>query len=129
MARHLRTHLRVLLRFEYQQIPDHLDVIVDSDFVGIKRTRKSTNGGYAMHGTFFIESWSTTQAAVAMSSGEAEYYGTVKGAREGLEVASLYRDLTGLQVQLQVNTDPSAAPGIAMHRGVEKARHFEVRTL
>ncbi len=82
-----------------------------------------------MHGKHVIESWPTTQTVVAMTSGEAEYYDTVNGACEGLGVASLYRDWTGLQVQLQVNTDSSATRSIAMHCGVWNARHWEVRAL
>ena len=129
MARYLRTHPRMLLRFEHQQPPHHLDVIVDSDCAGCKRTRKSTNGGYVMFGKHLIKSWSTTQTVVATSSSETEYYGTVKGACEGLGVASLHRELTGLQAQLHVSADSSAARRMAMRRGIGKVRHLEVRTL
>ena len=64
-----------------------------------------------------------------MSSGEAEYYGAVKGACEGIGIAGLVWDLTGRHVKLEVSTDSSAARGIAMRRGVGKVRHLEVRTL
>ena len=82
-----------------------------------------------MIGTHMVKSWSTTQTVVAMSSGEAEYYGAVKGACEGIGIAGLIWDLTGKHVKLEVNTDSSAARGIAMRRGVGKVRHLEVRTL
>ena len=40
-----------------------------------------------------LKSWSSTQATVAMSSGEAEYYALVKGAAEGLGMQALMKDL------------------------------------
>ena len=129
LARYLRSHPRMLLSFAYQKPPECIAITVDSDFAGCKRTRKSTNGGYAMHGHHLIKSWSTTQTVVAMSSGEAEHYGAVKGACEGIGIAGLVWDLTGRHVKLEVSTDSSAARGIAMRRGVGKVRHLEVRTL
>lgn len=129
IARYLKSHPRMLLRFEHQEPPDRMTVTVDSDFAGCKRTRKSTNGGHVMYGKHLIKSWSTTQVVVAMSSGEAEYYGAVKGACEGIGVVSLIQDLTSHRIQIQINTDSSAARGIAMRRGVGKVRHLEVRTL
>ena len=39
-----------------------------------------------MHGQHMIKSWSSTQALIALSSGEAEYYGLVKAAGAGLGV-------------------------------------------
>ena len=76
-----------------------------------------------------IKSWSTTQTVVAMSSGEAEYYGLVKGACEGIGASGLVRDLTGKDLKIDLQTDSSAAKGIAMRRGVVKVRYLEVRTL
>ena len=45
-----------------------------------------------MVGTHLLKCWSSTQAGVAMSSGEAEFYGAVKGAAAGLGMKALYRD-------------------------------------
>ena len=39
------------------------------------------------------------------------------------------QDLTGRRSNVRVNTDSSAARGIAMRHGVGKVRHLEVRTL
>ena len=126
IARHLRSHPRVLLQYKYQDPPHSMEAIVDTDFAGCRRTRKSTNGGCVMHGMHLIKSWATTQTVIAMSSGEAEYYGVVKGACEAIGVVSLLQDLTGRRSNVRVNTDSSAARGIAMRRGVGKVRHLEV---
>ena len=47
-------------------------VYVDSDWAGCKATRKSTSGGVLKMGRQVIKTWSSTQATVATSSGEAE---------------------------------------------------------
>ena len=46
-----------------------------------------------MVGAHMIKAWSATQASIALSSGEAEYYGVVRGEGIGLGVQALYRDL------------------------------------
>ena len=45
---------------------------------------------------------------IALSSGEAEYYGIVKGSSVGMGVQSVLRNL-GVNVKMQVLTDSSAA--------------------
>ena len=75
-----------------------------------------------------VKSWSTTQAIIALSSGEAEFYGIVKGASVGLGMRSIMRDL-GIDCKVKVNTDASAAKGIATRKGLGKVRHIEVNQL
>ena len=120
----VKSYPRLLLQYKYQEPPLRKDAIVDTDFAACRRTRKSTNGGYGMHGTHYIKSWATTQTVIAMSSGEEEYYGVVKGACE-----SLIQDMTGRRSNVRVRTDSSATLGIAMRRGVGKVRHRQVRAL
>ena len=64
-----------------------------------------------------LKCWSSTQAGVAMSSGEAEFYGAVKGAATGLGMKALYRDI-GYCMPLRLWTDSSAAVGITGSRAV-----------
>ena len=81
-----------------------------------------------MLGKHMIKSWSSTQANVALSSGEAEYYGLVKGASVALGIRSMHSEM-GIKVRIRVNTDASAAKGIASRRGLGKIRHIEVHQL
>ena len=76
-----------------------------------------------------IKSWSTTQTVVAMSSGESEYYGLARGGCEGIGLSGLVHNPTGKDLKIGLETDSSAAKGIATRRGVGKVRHLEVRTL
>jgi len=63
-----------------------------------------------------------------MSSGEAEFYGAVKGAAAGLGMKALYRDI-GYQLPLRLWTDSSAAVGICSRQGLGKLRHLECTSL
>ena len=79
LARYLTDKLRVRVLYGYQEWKKKIDVYVDTDYAGCRKTRKSTSGGVATLGSHTIKSWSTTQAVIALSSGEAEFYGIVKG--------------------------------------------------
>ena len=57
-----------------------------------------------MIGTHLLKCWSSTQAGVAMSSGEAEFYGAVKGASAGYGMQALYRDI-GCELPLRLWTE------------------------
>ena len=72
--------------------------------------------------------WSTTQDLIALSSGEAEYYGLVKGSAIGLGIRNMLGDL-GINKNLRVKSDASAAIGIASRKGFGKVRHIEAHQL
>ena len=105
-----------------------IEVYGDTDWSGCPRTRRSTSGGCVMIGSHCIRTWSSTQASVTLSSGEAEYYGLVKAAGAGLGHQSLMDDL-GIHLPVRVWTDSSAALGIASRSGLGKLRHLETHTL
>ena len=113
---------------DYQFGWKSVDVWVDTDYAGCRRTRKSSTGGVIVLGNHAIKSWSNTQSIIALSSGEAEYYGLVRGGSMGLGMRSILNDM-GLDKKLRVLTDSSAAKGIASRRGLGKVRHVEVNQL
>ena len=63
-----------------------------------------------------------------MSSGEAEYYGIVKGAGIAIGLQNMLRDFD-VELPIEIRTDASAAKGIANRRGLGKVRHMEVSQL
>ena len=85
-----------------RQVIDAIDVYVDTDWAGCVRTRKSTSGGAVMLGKHTIKHWASTQPSVSLSSGEAEFYGVVRGSGQGLGDQALLKDL-GLDVPLRVD--------------------------
>ena len=106
----------------------NLDTYVDSDFAGCAETRRSTSGGCLMLGGHLLKHWSSTRKTIALSSGEAELSGILKGTGEALGVQSLAADL-GLAVGVEVRTDASAAVGICRRAGIGKVRHLAVGQL
>ena len=81
-----------------------------------------------MRGSHLIKHWSSTQKTIALSSGEAELAGIVKGSGEGLGLVSVVADL-GTDVSLTVLADSSAAIGICRRTGIGRARHLAVGQL
>ena len=102
--------------FDMQDSCATLDVFTDSDWAGCRKSRKSTSGGTVMLGGHCLKTWSKTQAIVAKSSAEAELYGVVRGAAEGMGMATLLRDLGDI-VGIQMHLDAAAAKGIIECRG------------
>ena len=119
---------RVVTRYDYQAMPETVDVMVDTDFAGCLTTRKSTSGGIVKIGDHCLKTWSSNQAVIALSSGEAEFYGIVKGATQAMGVAGILKDL-GVNLLVSLSTDSSAAKGIANRRGLGKMRHIELSEL
>ena len=81
-----------------------------------------------MYGQHCIKAWSSAQPVIALSSGEAEYYGMVKGTGNALGTTGVLRDL-GIRLEITLYTDSSAAKGIASRRGLGKVRHIELSEL
>ena len=89
---------------------------------------KFTNGGVVIHGSHLLKTWASTQTVVALSSGEAEYYGVVKGMCEALGIKGIAKDMA-LDFSITLSTDSSAAKGIATGKGLGKVKHLETKTL
>ncbi len=126
-CRYLNGAKRLVYTYPQQEV-SHIDVYVDTDWAGCPRTRKSTSGGCVLIGRHTMKHWSSTQASVALSSGEAEFAGVIRGAGQGLGYQALLRDL-GVDLPLRVWTDSSAAVGICSRQGLGKLRHLDTHTL
>ncbi len=74
-----------------------------------------------MFGSHCLKTHSQTQETIALSSGESEFYGIAKAATMGIGIKSFFKDL-GLEVEIQVNTDSSAARSISSRRGAGRVR-------
>ena len=82
----------------------------DTDYACCADTRTYTSGGLIMIGQHALESWSNTQAVVALSSGEAEYDGAVRETSIGIGVRGCMEDL-GLGFRIRTSTDSPVAMG------------------
>ena len=128
LDRYLLKRPRVTIYYKYQRGRDVVTVWIDTDFAGCKETRRSTIGGVMKLGNHTIKTWSKTQAVIALSSGEAEYYGLVKGGGEASGAKNMLGDLV-VSGNVELKTDASAAKGIANIRGMGQIRHIEVQQL
>ena len=81
-----------------------------------------------MRGGHLLKHWSSTQQTVALSSGEAELKGIVKGAAEGIGMQNIAKDLS-IYYDIHLFTDSSAAMGMVARNGMGKVRHIEVGEL
>ena len=120
---------RCIVPFRYQKKTDTILAWSDSDFAGCTKSRKSTSGGVILFGGCIIKSYSSTQAVRALSSGEAEYYALVKAACGSMGIRALLGDLGVDCSEIVINTDASAAMGVAQRLGIGKIRHIEVNQL
>ena len=128
-GRYLRGKMRVVNQYKYQKDWKIMDTWSDTDHAGCMETRKSTTGGVIMFGEHIIKHWSSTQTLIALSSGEAEYYGCVRAGSQSLGVRSMLEDLGVKGKRLRIKTDASVAKSLASRRGIGGIRHIEVNQL
>jgi hypothetical protein len=130
LARFLLEREAVVWKYAWQCEGANLSLYTDSDWAGCRRTRKSTSGGLVLLGEHCLKTWSSTQAPIALSSAEAEYYAMVEGTSRCLGLRSMLLEL-GIDVQgpIQLHSDSAAARSFASRRGLGKMRHLETRHL
>ena len=128
IGRFLLRRPRAACLFPWQAPRGRLDAFADSDWAGCRETRRSTTGGCVMRGKHCIKVWCKKQAVVALSSAEAELYAALKAAAEGLGVQALEMDM-GLDAEVALHLDSTAALSLAHRAGLGKAKHIELQHL
>ena len=128
LGRYLKGRPRGVFIFREQVLPTSIDIYVDSDHAGCKRTRKTTGGFVAHHGEHVVKIGSQVHSTISLSSGESEFYQLVKGSAVGLSIQSLMNDW-GLPLEVQILSDSSAARSFSSRRGLGKQRHVQTRYL
>ena len=119
---------RVVWIFARQNLVFVLDGYADADWAGDTRDRKSTTSSGYKIGKHCCKTHSSSQNVISLSSGEAEFYSSVKTASVGLGLVALAKDW-GVTMTFRLWTDSSAAKGMASRRGVGGVRHIETQTL
>ena len=117
LGRYLIGKTRLQQWFEWQPPQDRINVYTDADWAGCRDTRKSAIGGAIRIGGHTIKTWSKTQALIALSSGESEFYATLKASAEALVMISMLQDF-GVRVTGEVWGDAQAALGIINGKGL-----------
>jgi len=121
VARYLRGARELIWHFRYQQPVSSLDVVTDSDWAGNEDDRASTSCVVEQHGIHTLDVTVQQQALRALSSTEAEFYGTCSGGARGLHSKHLFglwmRNESGVTWRLDISAS-----------GVQTARRRTVAT-
>ena len=125
VARYLSGRRRVVWKYAWQGRPEAIEVYTDSDWAGCAKTRKSTSGGVIKVGSHVVKTWSRTQKAVALSSGEAEVIPLVMGVSEASGLQRM-AETWGAKYGIVGLCDSTAAMGICERKGVGRIRHLDV---
>ena len=114
--------------FPKQSLPKRVVYQSDSDWAEDTETRKSTTCVFGYFGSHLLETQVATQAVVALSSGEAEFYAVGRAAASAIMMRQFYEQV-GLPVRAVIQSDSSAARGMASRIGCGKIRHLQIRDL
>ena len=92
LARFLGVRPRLVWLFKWQKRVTRIESWCDTDHAGCIRTRKSVSGCALMLGNSTVSTYCKGQAVIALSSGEAEYYGLVSATSQVLGLQSILLD-------------------------------------
>ena len=74
--------------FPYQELPSEIRAVTDANWAGELEGLRSTSCGWIYFGDHLLETYTSTQQIVALSSPDSEYISITKGAAHALEVRS-----------------------------------------
>ena len=111
--------------------PYLLEAISDADWSGDRESRRSSSSGNILLNGQLLYSSSRVQKAVALSSGESEFYASVSTASDALMLKAMVSFAIGSNddVELKLIGDSAAARGIQSRRGSGKVRHLSGKYL
>ena len=114
--------------FPYQEMPREIRAVTDANWAGELEGLRSTSCGWIYFGDHLLETYSSTQQIIALSTAESEYISITKGAAHALEVRSAMVE-HGMTFNVVCETDASAGRAMATRRGVGRLRHLDARFL
>lgn len=105
-----------------------IEVHADSNWAACLDTRISVSAGVIMCAGGVVKTWSRDQNFQSLSSAEAELYAANLGAQQAIGVQTMLKEM-GINAEIVLNVDASAAIGILSRRGLGKMRHIHVNEL
>ncbi|CAK9097534.1 Retrovirus-related Pol polyprotein from transposon TNT 1-94 [Includes: Protease [Durusdinium trenchii] len=123
-ARYLRGCARLVQLIPHQNSFTTVLGWSDSDHAGCVRSRKSTTGTVIQLGQSVIKAQAKGQAVIALSTGEAEYYGLISTASAALGEQAMLQDWQ-IACPVVIALDASAGISIGSRRGLGRVKHIE----
>ena len=128
VARYFLQHPGETCLFNYQADPKTLYVYTDTDWAADELTRKSVSCIAERCGSHMLDCSVAKQSLVALSSGEAEFHGIVMAVATPRQTSQVLGQI-GVQVEVTIASDSSAARGICTRTGSGKVRHLSIKEL
>ena len=113
-------------KFDYQDWPPHLAVLVDAEWAGDAEDRKSVDSVQEFFGKHLWDASSGKQALLGISSGEVEFYAIVRGAAHGIQLKQFLENIEK-GTPLKVFSDASAARAMCQRTGSGRVRHLDIK--
>ena len=112
----------------YHEMPSEITAVTDANWAGELEGLRPTSCGWICFGDHLLETYSSTQQIVALSTAESEYISITNGAAHALEVRSAMVEY-GVTCEVVCETDASPGRAVATRRGVGRVRHLDARLL
>ena len=109
-------------------MPSKIRAVTDANWAGELEGLRSTSCGWIYFGGHLLETYSSTQQMVALSTADSECISITEGAAHDLEVRSAMVEY-GMTFNVVCETDASAGRALATRRGVGRVRHLDARLL
>ncbi|CAE6933232.1 RE2 [Symbiodinium sp. CCMP2592] len=122
-GRYLRGAPRLVQLIPHQEGFSVIQGWSDTDHAGCVRTRKSTTGTVVQLGKSVIKATAKGQAVIALSSGEAEYYGLISTTSACLGEQAMLTDW-GINCPVVINMDATTGISIGSRRGLGRVKHI-----
>ena len=108
--------------------PKMLFVHTDTDWAADELTRKSVSCTVERYGSHVLDCSVAKHSLVALSSGEAEFYGIVRAVAKSKQTSQVLEQI-GLQAEVTIASESSAARGICTITGSGNVRHLSIKEL
>ena len=110
--------------YDCQEWPGELLILTDADWASDSERRRSVDRVHIYHGGHLIESSTSTQQVVSLSTAESEFYGILRGAASGIQLREAFTQL-GFPGRLRALSDSSAARAMTTRTGSGRVKHVE----
>ena len=110
-----------------QEMASEIRAVADANWARELEGLRSTSCGWIYSSDHLLETYSSTQQIVALSTAESDCISTTKGATHALEVRNAME--FGMTFNVVCEMDVTVGRATAARRGVGRVRHLDARLL